>query len=145
MKYLLDTDHLSIFQRQTGDAYQNLCLRMSECSPSDLGISIVTVHEQFLGTHAFLNQAKRLKDLIVGYEILSRSLKDALFFTVVEFDVAASECFDRLSRQKVRLGVMDARIASIALSQDLVLLTRNTKDFVKIPDLKFEDWTIAQS
>lgn len=115
---------------------------MSECSPSDLGISIVTVHEQFLGTHAFLNQAKRLKDLIVGYEILSRSLKDALFFTVVDFDRAASECFDRLSRQKVRLGVMDARIASIALSKELILLTRNKKDFEKVRGLRFEDWTI---
>jgi tRNA(fMet)-specific endonuclease VapC len=144
MRYLFDTDHLSIFQRQTGNAYQNLYFRMSECSASDFGISIVTVHEQFLGTHAFLNQAKRTRDLIVGYEILSRSLKDALFFTVIDFDDEASTCFDRLSREKIRLGMMDARIASIALSKDLVLLTRNAKDFCKVPELKFEDWTIAQ-
>jgi hypothetical protein len=32
MKYLLDTDHLSILQRQTGDAYDNLLSQMSrEC------------------------------------------------------------------------------------------------------------------
>jgi hypothetical protein len=29
MKYLLDTDHLSILQRQTGDAYSSLSARSS--------------------------------------------------------------------------------------------------------------------
>ena len=29
MKYLLDTDHLSILQRATGDAYLNLSSRMA--------------------------------------------------------------------------------------------------------------------
>ncbi len=143
MRYLLDTDHLSVFQRRTGDAYQNLAGRMSAYAPSDFGVSIVTVHEQFLGVHGHLNRAKRLKDVIAGYEILSRALKDYLFFTVLDFEAEASACFEMLGQQKVRLGVMDARIASIALSQGLVLLTRNSKDFVKVPDLRIEDWTIV--
>jgi len=40
----------------------------------------------------------------------------------------------------VRIGTMDLKIASIALSRDLVLLTRNDQDFIKVPDLKMEDW-----
>jgi tRNA(fMet)-specific endonuclease VapC len=49
----------------------------------------------------------------------------------------------RLQAQKVGVALMDLRIASIALSQGLVLLTRNRKDFVKVPDLRIEDWTIV--
>jgi tRNA(fMet)-specific endonuclease VapC len=37
---------------------------------------------------------------------------------------------------------MDLRIASIALSQGLILLTRNTRDFSKVPGLVTQDWTI---
>jgi tRNA(fMet)-specific endonuclease VapC len=37
---------------------------------------------------------------------------------------------------------MDLRIASIAISRGLVLLTRNARDFSKIPELVIEDWTI---
>jgi tRNA(fMet)-specific endonuclease VapC len=143
MKYLLDTDHLSVLQRRTGAAYQNLLVRMAGCALSDFGVSIVTVHEQFLGIHDYINRAKRLSDLIVGYVMFSDALKDYLAFDVVEFDDEALQCFDALSRQKKQLAVMDARIASTAQSRDLIVLTRNSRDFAKVPGLKFEDWTIV--
>jgi tRNA(fMet)-specific endonuclease VapC len=101
------------------------------------------VHEQFLGIHDYINRAKRLSDLIVGYVMFSDALKDYLAFDVVEFDDEALQCFDALSRQKKQLAVMDARIASTAQSRGLIVLTRNTRDFAKVPGLKFEDWTIA--
>jgi len=43
--------------------------------------------------------------------------------------------------QKVRVATMDLRIAAIAISNNLVLLTRNTGDFSKVPNLIIEDWT----
>jgi tRNA(fMet)-specific endonuclease VapC len=143
MRYLLDTDHFSVFQRQTGDAYQNLRIRMMRCSPTDFVLSVVTVHEQFRGVHAYLNNAKRLEDLVLGYALLSDALKDYMFFRVLDFDDRAVQTLAALQQQKKQLSTMDARIASIALSRDLTLLTRNQRDFVKVPELKLEDWTIA--
>lgn len=37
---------------------------------------------------------------------------------------------------------MDARIASIALANQRILLTRDRRDFEKVPGLTLEDWTI---
>ncbi len=53
MKYLLDTDHLSILQRQTGKDYINLVARMAHHPLLDFAVSIITFHEQILGCHAY--------------------------------------------------------------------------------------------
>jgi tRNA(fMet)-specific endonuclease VapC len=37
---------------------------------------------------------------------------------------------------------MDLKIAATALAYDATLLTANTKDFVKVPNLRIEDWTL---
>jgi tRNA(fMet)-specific endonuclease VapC len=49
--------------------------------------------------------------------------------------------FDDLRKQGVRTGTMDLRIASIALSHDFTVFTRNTVDFGKVIGLRVEDWT----
>lgn len=142
MKYLLDTDHLSVLQRATGEAYIHLSNHMARCSLVDFGVSIVTFHEQVIGIHAGMNQRKS-NALLKGYQRMSSLLNDFLMFQLVGFDSDDDEILKELRRKQVRGSPMDLRIASIALSRDLVLLTRNTKDFVKVPDLKFEDWTIG--
>lgn len=61
---------------------------------------------------------------------------------VLPFDAGAIVVFDELRVQRVRLATMDLRIAAIALSHDLVLLTRNINDFNKVPGLVSENWTM---
>lgn len=51
-------------------------------------------------------------------------------------------CYKEMKRQKIRIGTQDLKIASIVLSQQGILVTRNRKDFEKIPNLLIEDWTI---
>jgi tRNA(fMet)-specific endonuclease VapC len=63
MRYLLDTDHLSILQESTGRDYECLSARMAHIPISDFGISIVTVHEQFLGSHTYINRIRNAQDL----------------------------------------------------------------------------------
>ena len=60
---------------------------------------------------------------------------------LVEFDDAAAETAAVLQRSKLRLGTMDLRIAAIALTHDALLLSRNLRDFRRIPKLRVEDWT----
>jgi tRNA(fMet)-specific endonuclease VapC len=60
----------------------------------------------------------------------------------VTFDASASAVFDGLGSRRLRVNTMDLRIASIALSRGLVLLTRNSVDFARVPGLAMEDWTL---
>jgi tRNA(fMet)-specific endonuclease VapC len=60
---------------------------------------------------------------------------------LLPFDQAASDHCDRLIAQRIRVGTMDLRIASIALVHGFTLLTRNLRDFQRVPNLNAEDWT----
>ena len=76
-----------------------------------------------------------------GYALLLETLNSFAKAPVLPFDAKAITIFDEMRSQKVRVSTMDLRIASIAISNNLVLLTRNTGDFSKVPSLITEDWT----
>jgi tRNA(fMet)-specific endonuclease VapC len=142
MKYLLDTDHLSILQRQAGQDYINLSTRMAQYPLSDFAISTVTFHEQMLGSHTYINRARNLNDMVKGYEMMTRLVRDFKVLPLISFDVGAASALSQLQTQRIQLGKMDARIAAISLYRGLILLTRNHKDFGKVSGLVLEDWTV---
>ena len=141
MKYLLDTDHLSILQRQAGHDYTNLSTRIAHQPLSDFAMSIVTFHEQMLGSHTYINRSRNLDDMVKGYEMMARLVRDFKMLPLVSFDARAATALSQLQLQRIQPGKMDARIAAIALSHELILLTRNYQDFSKVMGLVIEDWT----
>jgi tRNA(fMet)-specific endonuclease VapC len=143
MKYLLDTDHFSIFQRQSGEAFLNLKSRMNAHSITDFAISVITLQEQILGSYAYIRQANRAEGVVRGYRMMSQAFRDVMIFEMLDFDDDASQAFTEINPGQLRLGVMDARIAAISISRNLVLLTRNQRDFDKVPSLITQDWTVS--
>lgn len=142
MKYLLDTDHISFLQEQRGPEYAALSARIAQHPFTDFVFSIVSFHEQTLGGHAFLNRARTAAEVIRGYIQLMNVLNIFTTVQVLPFDAAATAVFAGLQAQRVRVGTMDLRIAAIALSQRLTLLSRNVRDFGRVPGLITEDWTV---
>jgi len=142
MKFLLDTDHISILQKHSGAEYAALMRHVAQVQRADLTFCIVSFHEQVLGCNAYLARAKTPTAVVRGYQMFDRVLSAFAAAPVLPFDTKASAIFDNLVAQRVRIATMDLRIASIALSQALTLLTRNSQDFAKAPGLLIEDWTV---
>ena len=142
MKYLLDTDHISFLQRRSGSEFSRLAFRMAQHPLTDFALSIVSFHEQILGAHNFINRARTNTDMIRGYTLLLETLQSFATAPVLPLDAGAIALFDELRRQRVRVSTMDLRIAAIAMSHNLMLLTRNVSDFSKVPGLVTEDWTV---
>ena len=150
MRYLLDTDYISFIQRRSGVGYTKLSNRISQHSPNDFALSIVSFHEQVIGAHTFINRAQNRTNLMRGYTLLSEALQSFSQAIVLPFDAPAIVVFEQLQNQKVSGSTMDLRIASrcfadtarVALSRSLIVLTRNTRDFQKVPGLSIEDWTV---
>jgi tRNA(fMet)-specific endonuclease VapC len=61
------------------------------------------------------------------------------------YDEAAKIQFLGLQKSRIRIGTMDLKIATVAISQNARLLSRDLKDFQKVLALMVEDWTIAVS
>ena len=142
MRFLIDTDHASLIQQKTEPEFTALSRRLAAWAETDIVYSIITVHEQFLGSHAYINKAQSPRDAASGYERLAKLVDFYKQKCVVSFDEIAAAEFARLKAARVRIGPMDLRIASIALTRGLVLVTRNSRDFRKVPDLEPEDWTV---
>jgi tRNA(fMet)-specific endonuclease VapC len=142
MMFLLDTDHISILQKKSGTEYATLMARIALVRRSDLVFCIVSFHEQILGCNSYLAQAKSSADVERGYRMFDRVLTVFAAARVLPIDGKATATFDGLIARRIRIGTMDLRIASIALSQGLTVLTRNVRDFRQVPGLVVEDWTV---
>jgi tRNA(fMet)-specific endonuclease VapC len=142
VKYLLDTDHISIYQRQSGAEYHLLASRIASHHRTDLALSVVSFHEQVLGCHTYIARATTATAIVRGYGMLHRLLSDYAAVAVLPFDAPAAAQLDGLLTQLIRIGTMDLRIASIALANRLILVTRNRNDFRRVPGLTIEDWTV---
>ena len=63
---------------------------------------------------------------------------------VLPFNEAAAEIYGALRADLERIGKRlddpDLRIASIALSRDLTLVTGNVRHFERVPGLRIENW-----
>lgn len=142
IRYLLDTDHLSLLQRRHPKVLENL----QRVGRAQVGISIVTAEEQLRGWLSLIR--KRTGDtpqkLAWAYSGLNAAMNQLKTFERLAFDEAAGEHFWQLREQKVRIGTQDLRIACVALTRDLVLVTRNRRDFEQMPGLKIEDWTVKE-
>lgn len=141
--YILDTDLLSILQHPFGPVFSLLESRMGQHDRGDFYITVVTSHEQVMGAHNYIAKAMDRAKIIRGYQMIEAAMIDYHRFRPLSFDDPAAIRFDDLRKQKVRIGTMDLRIASIALSHDFTVLTRNTVDFEKVPGLRVENWTVA--
>jgi tRNA(fMet)-specific endonuclease VapC len=135
---ILDTDHFSELLRNS-DVGNRLGQRLAELKQPP-ATTIVTLEEQARGWLSRIKQADTDADLIQGYGRLHRLFTVAGRWTVLEWDPPAMHTFNALEKQRLRIGTMDLRIASIALSREATLLTRNQRDFNRVPGLTTQNW-----
>jgi len=136
--WVLDTDHVSLFQQN----YPILTERINAVNPEEIGVTVITLEEQFYGRLNGIRRANSPEKLISAYAKLSATWNYFATVNLLDFDLDASNCFAELLRQKIRIGTQDLRIAAVVMSRNAILVTRNRRDFERVPGLRFEDWTI---
>lgn len=136
MSYLIDTNVLSELRRKSPDP--GVVAWFSQRPATTLYLSVLTLGEIRKGIEG------------VDDEIRRQALLDWLetdlptFFTgrILSIDGAVADRWGRLIAAAGRpLPVIDSLLAATALEHDLVLITRNIKDFSGLPVQIFNPWS----
>lgn len=129
MIWLLDTNVLIHAVRGRPPSVRAYLQRQS---PDDVAVSSITVAELWYGAEKSVSPARK------------REAWKAVIapFQVIAFDRDAAEHHVR-TRYVLRhrpIGERDLLIASIALAQDLILVTHNAGELGRVPGLRVVDW-----
>ena len=139
---VLDTDVVTLLQYAESEQAQTLSARLIASNQSS-AVAVTTFEEQVRGRLAECSRAKTPEGYARATAALHRLLSDYQNRLILLFDDRAIAEFKRLKQLKLKIGTMDLRIASIVLANDATLITRNLRDYQRVPGLKVEDWTSA--
>ena len=125
----------------------NICIHLIKAQPpavlerfashavGDIGISVITLAELEYGVSKSSRPSRNreaLEQFVSPLEVAS-------------FDRYATAAYGKLratlEKRGQPIGSMDLLIAAHALSLDVRLVSRNVKEFARVPGLRVEDWT----
>jgi tRNA(fMet)-specific endonuclease VapC len=129
MPFLLDTNAVIAL---LNDRASRAATRLRSERPADVAVSAIVMHEMFYGAFRSARVDRNL------------ALLDRLRFAVLEFGKEdareAAEVRAFLAGQGRPIGPFDVLIAGQARARGLVLVTRNTGEFGRVPRLHVENW-----
>jgi tRNA(fMet)-specific endonuclease VapC len=137
---LLDSDHLSILQHPENPQYARLTTAMYQSDDADFATTAISLEEQMRGWLAAINRARNVHGQPLYYARLTGLVDFYCRWRVASFDEQAADRFVALRKEAVRIGTMDLKIASIALTSGALLLSANLRDFEQVPGLRVENW-----
>jgi tRNA(fMet)-specific endonuclease VapC len=136
--FVLDTDVLSLYYH--GDP---IVVRSIDAQPATaLAISIMTVDEQLTGWYTLTRRARRPVEIAQAYAHLADAVVRLARWRILPYTESAIARVAQLKALRLSVGLMDLRIAAIALEHGAIVVTRNRRDFGRIPGLSIEDWSI---
>jgi tRNA(fMet)-specific endonuclease VapC len=101
----------------------------------------VSVEEHYAERLAQIWKASTSEALVAAYQRLQQTYNLFSDLSVLKYSLIADQTFREFRAAGIRIGTQDLRIAAIALAHDGILITRNLRDFEKVPSLKIQDWS----
>ncbi|QTA86386.1 type II toxin-antitoxin system tRNA(fMet)-specific endonuclease VapC [Desulfonema magnum] len=129
--YLLDTNIcIYIINKKPASVVE----KIKTLNPNDIKLSSISVGELEYGVSKSTNREKNrnaLVEFVSCFDILSFNDSDAEVFGMIRA---------YLEKKGTVIGPYDMQIAAQAISCKLTLITNNTKEFIRIPELMLDNW-----
>jgi tRNA(fMet)-specific endonuclease VapC len=129
--YLLDTNACVVYLNGRAPRLRE---RLRRTTPSEMVVCSVVKAELFYGSRKSKNPAENLQ----------RQQSFLAQYESVPFDDAAAVAYAGLRLHLevggTPIGGNDMMIAAIAIANSLILVTHNSREFLRVPRLRVEDW-----
>lgn len=134
IRYMLDTNACIVLIKHRPEGMRN---RLIQLAPEEVGVSSIVAAELRFGV---ANSKKKKQN--------TEALSDFLnYATLLNWPGEASPLYGKirtgLQKQGKLIGAMDLLIAVHALFLDTVLVTKNVREFERVPGLKIDNWEIS--
>lgn len=131
MRYLLDTNTCVDY---LNGRWPSVVARVQRSDPGDLRLSSVAVAELRYGA----DKSARLRENHARIDQLVQDIQ------CLDFDLGAAAAYGRIRADLEvigkTIGPNDLLIAAQALSQGLILITNNLREFQRVKGLQIENW-----
>lgn len=138
-RYVLDTDTMSLLRMNHAEVARRVLL---VAAPDVVETTVITADEVLTGWYAVARRANRPPQIEWAYDQLAEAIRFLSRVHLLPFSLAAIAEYDRLKGLKLNVGKNDLRIAAIALENGATVVTRNVRDFGRVPGLSVEDWSL---
>ena len=136
---LLDSDHFTVVTNKDYSGHIALVDRLRN-QPQDVRLPVIVAEESLKGWLAQVHRAKRESQKIAAYDHLIKVISALSKSQIVPWTEEAARELARQRGLRVNIPPHDLMIASLAITHDALLLTRNAKDFSRVHGLRFESW-----
>jgi len=133
MRYLLDTNACVTYLNGRSSVIRD---RLISTPIEDIAVCSVVKAELFFGAMQSNNPTRTLErqqDFLERFVSLPFGDESALLFGQIRASLASAG---------TPIGAYDLQIAAIALGNNLILVTHNTREFERVDGLQLEDWEI---
>lgn len=117
--------------------------RISGVPLEEQSVPIIAVEEILRGRLNIIRHAEAGKARVSvdqAYQLLENTLTAIRELKILSFTSSAEAIFQDWRKQKIRGSTHDLRIAAICVVFGATLVTRNRRDFEKVPGLAVEFW-----
>ena len=130
MRYLLDTNVVIGLSK----GLPGLERRIRQTALTDVGLSVVVLHELYFGAYKGQRVAANLDAIAdLNFNIVDFDKEDARNAGMIRASLAA------IGRP---IGPYDVLLAGQAVARDLTLVSHNIREFSRIQGLRLEDWAV---
>jgi tRNA(fMet)-specific endonuclease VapC len=136
--FVLDTNLLTLYHRGDPAVARNVDAR----PPSELAISVIPVDEQHTGWYTLTRQARRPEQLARAYALFGEAVVRLARWRILPYTESAVARVAHHKTLRLNVRLMDLHIAAITLENGGVIVTRNRRDFGRIPGLIVQDWSV---